>query len=444
MDSRAVFSSEVTGHQQNAYFEALGSHLLLAIANYLTFSEAYTWFVTNKALYTVYESDDFWKQKFGAYDRIDFICRFIVLHKELQTSIIAATIKITEGEVTQHYLALSPNERVPYFISQEENISILNQAAFVSDERFIIALREGLVTLNQVLHNSRYRKFFALDDGLHLLRDKRLREWLLQHDIVICQNGLTALRDKLLSPAQIEQLHNKFSSSHLAALLSDNGLLALREGLITVEQVLGFPYDQRLNDLLSDEGIEALRLKKITPEWVAELPCVYMELRNILEEVASEQLKALVKDRLGDGFSYRGTYFVVDQLNRTTYRSNIIAYFRQEHPAVKAACEKLNQYDLFTTIKEECGLYTEIKIRHSAKNQLKEVLKAMPKVQPLPPQSAEPIGYLDNKISGLSQFSFFMTPLDGMNLSVLPEEMTRSTDETISDLISKIERNQPA
>ena len=196
MDCRAVLSSEITNQRQGEFVEALSSNVIFEILKYLTFSEAYTFLLLNKALYTIYESDAFWQAIFGAGGRKDFIDRLIVLDKDLQSSIIAATIKIAEGELTQHILNIPLLEKVPYIFPDSDEPAGF-YLRFFSNKKRVIALREGLVTLNQILKDySIYDDFFKLADGLHYLRDAPLREWLLQHTTMICERGLTILREK--------------------------------------------------------------------------------------------------------------------------------------------------------------------------------------------------------------------------------------------------------
>ena len=405
-------------------FEVFGLAPLLIICNYLTLPEAYAWLSTSKQLYTVFLLNNLWQEKFGASDRSSFMRRLIVLDKELQRSVIAANIKITEGERTQYFLNMPAAERVPHFLSTEESKSLLNPAAFLNNQQFIIAVREGLVTSRQVLHNSQYRKFFALTNGLQYLRDKPFREWLLKYPVVISENGLTAIREKLLSLTQIEKLHVKFGDTNLSVLLSDNGLTALRERLITAEQALCFPCDGRLTMLLSDEGLEVLRQKEVTPESAATKS--QMELVHILENMQVKCLKKLVKDRLGDKFSYEETRQEIVGFNKFICHSEITVFLKQNHPVVQAAYEKLERPHFTMTKKEKCGYYTVITITHTEKNQLKEALTAMPKAEPLPPPSVEPVAfapYHPGLIRTVSRFTLFPPLLTSMNINTLGEAL---------------------
>ncbi len=108
----------------------------------------------------------------------------------------------------------------------------------------MIALREKLLTIEQAAN---------IFGGL--------RELL--SDI-----GLVALRESLITPKQAKRLYlyRKKSDKHnnLSDLLTPNGFIALREKLFTVEQAAHICGDLRA--LLSDIGLVALRESLITPE----------------------------------------------------------------------------------------------------------------------------------------------------------------------------------
>ncbi|KTD65372.1 hypothetical protein [Legionella spiritensis] len=74
-------------------------------------------------------------------------------------------------------------------------------------------------------------------------------------------NGIQAVKEGLIKPEQIFQL-----KTNLGQLLSDNGLQALREKLMTPEQFIILPSGPHCKILLSDNGLQALKDGFITPE----------------------------------------------------------------------------------------------------------------------------------------------------------------------------------
>lgn len=106
---------------------------------------------------------------------------------------------------------------------------------------------------------------------------------------LLCPNGLIALERKLITPEQIAKMPNEL---YINALLTENGLMALEEKLITLEEVAALPSNphvkqinfyeglgwcdtqdaSHLRALLTDEGILALRYQLITPAQAGQLP----------------------------------------------------------------------------------------------------------------------------------------------------------------------------
>lgn len=72
------------------------------------------------------------------------------------------------------------------------------------------------------------------------------------------------------------------SATAIAHLTSANGILALREGLITLEQANAMPNADLLEPLITDGGILALREGLITLEDVAVFPCYKASIMHLL------------------------------------------------------------------------------------------------------------------------------------------------------------------
>jgi hypothetical protein len=142
------------------------------------------------------------------------------------------------------------------FISPEQAAKINNLATLLTDLG-LEALGEKLITPEQV-------KEFTREQGENLKS-------------LLSQNGLIALREKLITPEQAA------STNKLYALLSDFGLQALRENLISPEHAKLISHnskDHAMSDFLNQNGLAALREKLITMEQIVEMYCLANRERN--------------------------------------------------------------------------------------------------------------------------------------------------------------------
>ena len=164
----------------------------------------------------------------------------------------------------------------------------------------VSALLERLITYNDAMQ---------FKGNYVVVPDKYPRPCILPSDnysdvsILLSENGLQALREGLITPAQaykirgleallsnygLKALREKWITPELAGefydgpiarchflsnLLCENGLIALEEGLITAEQAYKIP---QLSTLLTDIGLKALREKWITPELAGEFYHVHI------------------------------------------------------------------------------------------------------------------------------------------------------------------------
>lgn len=89
-------------------------------------------------------------------------------------------------------------------------------------------------------------------------------------------NGIIALMEKLIT---LEEAVTMPTSQHLGNLLRDDGdgIVALREGLISPKQIAAMPSCCYIAQLLRDDcdGLMALRERLITPEQIAAMPSDY-------------------------------------------------------------------------------------------------------------------------------------------------------------------------
>ncbi|KTD61882.1 hypothetical protein [Legionella spiritensis] len=166
------------------------------------------------------------------------------------------------------------------------------------------ALREKLITIEQFesLPITNRRGALEIPEWEHidhLLGDigiNALREGLVTFDQVkklpakslthlFSENGMQALREKLIT---LEMLNNKQELHYFSYLVTDNGLQALREKLISYEQTMDLPeHTGYLDALFSDNGIQALREELITPEEAFAMRS-HFALCDLLEKLNSK------------------------------------------------------------------------------------------------------------------------------------------------------------
>lgn len=138
----------------------------------------------------------------------------------------------------------------------------------------VIAEVEELVSAHQLLTSDVYKAILDHALGLAFLRGK----FVPNNDFTDVSSTLKKLLNDILTP---------------------NGLTALNEKLITIEQLKPFTHrERRLRVLLSDEGIKALREKRITPEEAACTASKPLKLRLCQNAMNPHQLFAAGSARL--------------------------------------------------------------------------------------------------------------------------------------------------
>lgn len=155
----------------------------------------------------------------------------------------------------------------------------------------VIALREKLVTAEDI---------FAILQDHSVVFCNRLK-------IILSDIGITALREKLITTTQFKLFCNKKSGiNSLCSLLTKDGLIALRERLITPEEVC-ITEHKKLSDILCTDGLEALRLG-LTPEQICKLLSAKDERLNLLVTYGKKILreKLISIEQLSRGFSLNG------------------------------------------------------------------------------------------------------------------------------------------
>ncbi len=121
---------------------------------------------------------------------------------------------------------------------------------------FEIFVKEGMMTGDQLENVRRISRTWAHGDDY------------LKH--LLCDSGIIALRERLIT---IEQVIAMPTTNYLTCLLNFNGIAALREHLITPEQVIDMSHSNYVGYLFDNNyGIVALREGLITPKQIRDMP----------------------------------------------------------------------------------------------------------------------------------------------------------------------------
>ena len=146
----------------------------------------------------------------------------------------------------------------------------------------LTALREKLLTVEQTADFSLFRRVLVkLREEGSITPEQANRPYGNLSDL-LTPNGLIALREKLLTVKQAVYI-----SDLRKTLLSDIGLVVLRESLITAEQAKGLFFSQYYNNLsllLTPNGLIALRERKLTFEQAVN----HTNLKEFLASLSQE------------------------------------------------------------------------------------------------------------------------------------------------------------
>jgi len=184
-----------------------------------------------------------------------------------------------------------------------ERAASYKDGSFLMHNRLLTALNEELLTAADVLKIQDLPSLFQNDSGLSALRENVITsKQAKEHTyLTILQypNGVKALKKRLITLEQTKLFPGYDKGNppkSFAVLLSDLGLQALEEGLITVEQAVKFypsrkikgPKDN-LDEYLTYGVLLALRKKIMTFEQVQEYQLYYS-----LNEKKREKLNKII------------------------------------------------------------------------------------------------------------------------------------------------------
>ncbi|WP_019217892.1 hypothetical protein [Legionella tunisiensis] len=212
------------------------------------------------------------------------------------------------AEDVQQFWSLDNERRFDALVPDEQKDN--HSPFYFSIDNVIMALREGLITLEHCEASDDYNEEFLSEiisekngNGLQALREKLITFEQFKSLLISAVEYVQDLYGQDLNDNRIYAIYalserfaqvKKLTAVHLTHLLSDNGMQALREKLITFEQfkfllINAVEYGQDLSDdgiyalserfaqvkkltaaflthLFSDNGMQALREKLITME----------------------------------------------------------------------------------------------------------------------------------------------------------------------------------
>lgn len=227
----------------------LCSELHLTIFNFLPKNVVYNCRTVSKAWGTILEDNSLinWKQS-GATSFQHFANSLRFMPVMLKRSVLGSDMTIQEANAEHLKIIFSQypiNKRIDAYLNECPPAWLLDHWANH--------------VYSQNTEDSSPPKLFKLPDYV--------KESSLSSD-----NGIKALVEGLITIEQAMMLY-KCSSTLLSIILSDNGLIALRENLITPEQLSKLRYPNYCSrDLLSDEVITTLRTGLITADVLMEIP----------------------------------------------------------------------------------------------------------------------------------------------------------------------------
>jgi len=166
--------------------------------------------------------------------------------------------------------------RQKFLTEEEEDLSKLPSFDYyhldlLLNDNGVFAFCLGLITAEQAIHMkpSHLQALLSNPTGIVALHKKWLTPeqanemefWRLKA-LLDPETGFRALEERLITPEKAIELPYAL----FIRLFIPKGILALREGLITPEQVSKFTFQGNLSSLLTEEGLKALREKTVTPE----------------------------------------------------------------------------------------------------------------------------------------------------------------------------------
>ncbi len=263
-------------NNQGVGVDDLDFNLLCNITERLAVDDAIAFFMTNKNLYAMYTNASLWQNKFGCHDYQEFNRRYKALTYPL----------LREG-VQRGYVTLEHAEETKKMLDHMDSTANAFKEKhgylfYSVPHSLMVELREQCIKrYRNSLTDEDYQDSRSLIDSVGLsdeefrgkvvnvLTEGKLDEF--QHVAMKYLprfNVIIALREGLYSIEHLREFPNAINFHQV--VLRDNGIRLLREKLFTLDQL--FHIDQHgLESLLSEQGDIAIHTGLITPDQAMRL-----------------------------------------------------------------------------------------------------------------------------------------------------------------------------
>ncbi len=263
-------------------FNRIPDEMALTIFGFLPIRQKLHLQTTSKNWSYLLKDDMLWRQT-GAKSYEEFVNSMKLLPEELKILVLEKVYSLPFARDIDRLCHLNVVQRQAELLSvddinlmpQQERIDYLD--ALLSAPYGIMALKEKLITPAQIanMQNCEY-----------------IRE-------LLSKNGLMALRKGLIAP---EIANGIRSPTHCHYVFKEYGLIALSENLISIEQINKFSQARCLKILFSQQGLKALKESIITPDEASKTRRASI-LKALLEENGIMALKLqLISVEKADNF----------------------------------------------------------------------------------------------------------------------------------------------
>ena len=225
--------------------------LIIKISQWLNPNEVGYLLCINRHFASVLNHASFWQARFGAIHFTQFSARHKALtHPKVIRAFNRGYLTLDKALLTQAQLNVTPDERIAEILPEKQITTHQERSytRFCLRDHAIIALNAGLVSVDQLFVT--------------------WYQYIINQDLV----GLDFLRTVLAKCSDRQTISTIISIIGSYSIKTHHAFIALNENLINCDQMAALKEEtSKLFELLSDDGIEALRNKIITPEYFLKM-----------------------------------------------------------------------------------------------------------------------------------------------------------------------------
>lgn len=237
-------------------------NVIFSITDKLSNKDAFNFLSAHKRLNKILESKEFWVNRFGvqSYQEFAEIYKALGPHRTIKRYFKSGHLKTTREKLQEilHMLEYSEEERA---------LQIYKEAGFNVNINNFTELRNS--------PDEVFAELLAANEGLGVWLENNRH----QFDILKTDEGILALRLGLITVESALHVDNRNDLYHY---LSYNGIIALSEGLIKLGQLKHISDYRSKENLLNDNGIIALRQGLVTPQGIRNITS--QKLSHILSD----------------------------------------------------------------------------------------------------------------------------------------------------------------